>query len=154
MKFPRAAVSGVLLTLVSGVGALAATFGGGVTSQEVTKVSAVVDNPSRYAGKVVVVEGTVVDVCAARGCWLELAGDKPHQKLRVTVDDGVIVFPMESRGKKARVQGTVEEFKLSKEEALEQAKHHARETGRAFDPKTVTGPATLLQLRATGAVIP
>lgn len=154
MRPNRSVVASAVFTLFFGLTAAAATLGAGVTAKEVVKVSAILENPTPYVGKTVVVEGTIVDVCAARGCWIDLAGDKPHQKLRIKVDDGVIVFPMESRGKKARVQGKVEELKLTRDEALQQAKHHAEETGKPFDAKSAQGPLTQYRLRATGALLP
>lgn len=154
MRSMRSLGAAVVLTSLCLVGvAAAATFGGGVTSKDVVKVSAILENPARYVGKTVVVEGTIVDVCAARGCWMDLAGDKPHQRMKIKVDDGVIVFPLESRGKKAQVQGRVEELKLTQEEAVQQARHQAEEAGRPFDPKVVQGAGTQYRIRATGAVI-
>ena len=46
-----------------------------------------------------------MNVCEKRGCWIELAGDKENTKIRVKVEDGVIVFPMEAKGKTALVEG-------------------------------------------------
>jgi hypothetical protein len=41
------------------------------------------------------------------GCWLALGSDKESQVLRFKVEDGVIVFPMTAKGKKAKVEGIV-----------------------------------------------
>lgn len=133
--------------------ALAAVYGAGVGGGRVLSVSEVLDKPSEHVGKVVVVEGTIVDVCAARGCWLELAGDKPGQKLKIKVEDGVIVFPLEARGKKGKVQGKLQEMTLTKEQAVEAARHYAEETGKPYDPSRAQA-GTVYRVRATGAVIP
>lgn len=132
---------------------LAKDYGAGVGSGKPEKVSAILENPASYVGKRVLVEGVIVDVCKARGCWMELSGDKPGQKLKIKVEDGVIVFPLEARGKKAVVAGTLEELKLNKEEAERQARHYAEETGKPFDPSKVKA-GSLYQVRATGASIP
>lgn len=89
--------------------ALAAdTYGAGVSIDKATQVSTIFAAPADYIGKEVVIEGTVVEVCRKRGCWMELASDKEFQTMRVKVTDGVIVFPMSAKGKTARVQGVVE----------------------------------------------
>ncbi|PLX99082.1 MAG: hypothetical protein C0623_10300 [Desulfuromonas sp.] len=96
----------------------------------------------------------IVDVCASRGCWMYIAGDKPFQKLRFKVTDGDMVFPMTARGKMATVEGILQKFVLSKEDVIARKKHHAEETGEAFDPATVTSGETFYQLRGLGAEIP
>lgn len=133
--------------------ASARDYGTGVGPGTPEKVSTILDNPSNYVGKKIIVEGVIVDVCKARGCWMELSGDKPGQKLKIKVEDGVIVFPLEARGKKAVVAGKLEELKLSREDAERQARHYAEETGKPFDPSKVKA-GSFYQIRATGASIP
>lgn len=84
---------------------------------------------------------------------MKLAGDKEFQTIRVKVQDGVIVFPMTAKGKKAVAEGVFQKFELTKEQAIEQAKHEAEEAGRKFDPASITGPVTLYQIKSTGAVV-
>ncbi len=69
------------------------------------------------------------------------------------MDDGVIVFPMEAKGKKAVAEGTFTKIDLSKEQALEYQKHMAEEQKRPFDPKSVTGGMAVYQLKGQGATI-
>lgn len=131
----------------------ATEYGQPVTVEETTKVSEILDDPEKYVGKDVKVEGMIVEVCAARGCWMEIASDRQYEKIRIKVDDGVIVFPLSARGRGALVQGKVEAVSMGAEEAKKFYAHQAEEMGRAFDPSTVTGPVKLYQVRATGAVI-
>ncbi len=133
--------------------ASAATYGKGVGGSQPVKVSELVANPDKYVGKPVKVEGIVTDVCAKRGCWMTVAGDKEFQTIRFKVDDGVIVIPMDAKGKKAVAEGTFSKLELTKEQALEYQKHMAEEGKKPFDPKSVTGPMTVYQLKGTGAVI-
>jgi len=128
-------------------------YGKKVTLKEKTKISSILENPKAYVGKKVLVEGTVVGVCEKRGCWIELASDKQFQKIKVKVNDGEIVFPLEEKGKTALVEGEVYEIKMTKEQALERAKHEAEEHGKEFDPNSVTGPVTYYQIKGLGAVI-
>lgn len=124
-----------------------------VTLTEVTKVSEINKDPEQFVDKEVVIEGLIIDVCAKRGCWMDVASDVPFEKIQVKVVDGVIVFPMEAKGKTAKVQGVVEALRLSKQQAIELGEHKAEESGVAFDPSTVTGPVNIYRIRGLGAVI-
>ncbi|GJQ32365.1 MAG: hypothetical protein HBSAPP04_12040 [Ignavibacteriaceae bacterium] len=118
-----------------------------------TKVSAIFASPKKYVGKTVMIEGTVVDVCQKRGCWMEVAGDKKGQKIKIKVDDGVIVFPVAKKGHKAIVQGVVEELVYTKEELIEAEKHKAEEQKTKFDPSTIKSGKTVYRIKGTGARI-
>ena len=82
-------------------------FGKELTVTEKTDVSAIIEKPADFEGKTVLVEGTIVDVCEMRGCWIDIAAAEGYDKIRVKVEDGVIVFPMEAKGKKVTVEGEV-----------------------------------------------
>ena len=75
-------------------------YGKEITLTEKVKISQLLENPKNYEGKKVLIEGIVLNVCKKRGCWIELASDKEFESIRVKVQDGVIVFPMEVNGKK------------------------------------------------------
>ena len=92
---------------VAGIAAQEKKYGTALTLTEVTKISEIYANPEKFDGKRVQVEGPVVDVCADMGCWLALGSDKESQTLRFKVEDGVIVFPMSAKGKKAKVEGVL-----------------------------------------------
>jgi len=128
-------------------------LGKDITLKEKTKVSSILADPKKFVGKKVLIEGTILDVCSKRGCWMEIASDKQFQKIKVKVKDGEIVFPMEAKGKKALVEGEVYEINLTKEQALKQAEHEAEEHGTKFDPSSVKGPVTYYQIKGLGAEI-
>ncbi len=142
----------VLLVLPSG--AVAGTsYGAGVSLEQASPISDVIARPAVYSGKTVKVKGLVVGVCTARGCWLDLAGEKPYQKIRVKVEDGAIVFPASSRGREATVQGVVETMPMCPDEARRFREAEARAKVVPFDPASITGKESSLAIRATGAVI-
>ncbi len=128
-------------------------YGESVTLTETTQISEILDSPSDFLGERVLVKGTVVGVCEMKGCWMDIASDREFEKIRIKVDDGVIIFPLTARGHEARVEGIVEELKLTEEEALEQARHMAEERDEEFDPSTITGPQTIYRIRGIGAII-
>jgi hypothetical protein len=128
------------------------TFGTGVKLATSTPIDAILAEPTKFAGQNVRVEGMVTDVCEMRGCWFEMAGDKPGAKLRFKVTDGEMVFPMESKGKKAVAEGVVAVKELTLEQTKEYEAEQAREKSQPFDPSKVTEPMRIVRLDGTGAV--
>jgi hypothetical protein len=128
------------------------TFGAGVKLAASTPIDAILGEPTKFAGKSVRVEGMVTDVCEMRGCWFEMAGDKPGAKLRFKVTDGDMVFPMESKGKKAVAEGVVAVKELTLDQTKEYEEEQAREKNAPFDPAKVTEPMRIVRLDGTGAV--
>jgi hypothetical protein len=128
-------------------------FGKELTLNEKTKISDVIADPEKYNGKRIQIEGAVVGVCEKRGCWINVAGDKEGEKLRFKVEDGVIVFPMEIKGKTAAAEGVLNVITYSEEDQIAAGKKEAEEHGTTFDPSTVKGPKTVIQLNGEGAVV-
>ena len=129
------------------------TYGEALTLDKPTKISAIMAEPESFVDKDVLIEGEILDVCEMQGCWIEIASDTPGEKFKVKVDDGVIVFPTEAKGKKARAEGTVYRIEMNEKDALAYFKHIADEKGMPFDSTTVTGPMTIYQLKGASAVI-
>lgn len=127
-------------------------YGNGVTITNSTPVSAILDNPDSFIGKQVRVEGMIIEVCAKRGCWVYVAGDRQGEKIQVKVTDGEIVFPMSASGRMGVVEGIVEELKLSRDDMIKYLQHLAEEKGQPFDPATVKDER-LIRLRGLGAEI-
>lgn len=128
-------------------------FGKKITLKEKTKISDIIANPEKYHGKKVLVEGPITDVCKMRGCWIKLGSDKEFETMTFKVEDGVIVFPMDIKGKTAIAEGVVSVTTTSVEDQIEQGKKHAKETGEEFDPASVKGPKTVIRIDGTGAVV-
>ena len=128
-------------------------FGAGVKLGESTPIATILADPKTFAGKTVRAEGMIVDVCPKRGCWFEMAGAGPGEKLRFKVVDGEMVFPMDAKGKHAVAEGVVSVKEMSLEDSVAYAKYQAEEKGEAFDPATVTAPMTVVRIDGTGALI-
>jgi hypothetical protein len=128
-------------------------FGEELTLEESTKISTILAEPDAFVGKKVRVEGKVVDVCAKMGCWMDLVGEDPTHKIKAKVKDGVIVFPMEAKGKPAIVEGEIEKLDLDLEQTVAYLKHMAEEQGESFDASSVTEPQTIYRIKAYGAVV-
>ena len=136
--------------VIAAAGAAAAapeSFGTGVSLAETTPIDRVIARPAEFEGKTVRVEGTVSAVCTHMGCWMSLIPDaaKDGANLMIKVDDGVIVFPVSAKGKRAAAQGVVQRV-TSDAEGQSAAAEHAKAQGK--DAKPVAW-----QIKATGAVV-
>lgn len=137
-------------------------YGEDLTLTAKTNISEILSQPDQYVGKKVLVEGLIVNVCEKRGCWMEIASDKEFESIRIKVEDGVIVFPMEVKGETAVVEGEVYSFNVEEEAAA--CTDKAKEGCTDDKTKTETTDAksccskdkkvkTVYQIKATGAVI-
>jgi len=129
------------------------SYGKPLSGKDTIAISTLIAESDTYVGQTVRVEGLVTGVCEKRGCWMSLASDEEFQELRIKVDDGVIVFPIEAKGKRAVAEGVLAKIEMTMEQTLNYAKHHAEEHGEEFDPSSVTEPLTYYQIKATGAVV-
>ncbi len=131
------------------------SLGAGVTLGETTAVAAILAQPESYVGKELRIEGTVAEVCANAGCWMELRAAEGDQVLKVKVKDGEIVFPLAARGKPAAAQGSFERLEMSREKYVSYRKHLAEENHQPFDEATLPaeGPFRVYQLKGSGAEI-
>jgi hypothetical protein len=128
-------------------------YGKALTLKDTTKISDILAKPDAYNGKRVKVQGPIVAVCEMKGCWISLGSDKEFESIRFKVDDGVIVFPMDAKGMTATVEGTVTVAVLSEAQQIAQGEEMAKEMGKPFDPKTVKGPTTSIQIKGEAAEV-
>lgn len=133
-------------------------YGKDLSDSEIVPISKLMAAPDDFVGKSVKVEGRVVGVCAKRGCWMDLAGDEEFESLRIKVEDGVIVFPMEAKGKMAVAEGTLEKIELTKEQTHAMKQHECQkgegEKGEEHSADScVKEPGVYYQIRGEGAVV-
>jgi hypothetical protein len=126
-------------------------YGEGVADGEFLPLSDLLADPELYVDKEIQVEGVIVDVCSRMGCWIEIASKDREDSIRLKVEDGVIVFPVEVKGKWTQARGKLRRMELSEERAIARAEHFAEEQGKTFDPETIKGPQTIYQLDGVGA---
>jgi hypothetical protein len=143
----------IALLFVGVVSAGEVKLGKPLTLKETTPIAQVAAQPDQYAGKMVQVKGKVTEVCQMMGCWTNLVDESSGKSIRIKVNDGEIVFPKDSVGKTMLAEGELKKIELTKEQAIARAKHEAEEQKRKFDPKSVKGAVTIVQLQGTGAVL-
>lgn len=130
-------------------------YGEGVTLGASTPISEILDNVDAFAGETVRVEGLVTAVCEHRGCWIDLAGDREFETLRIKVEDGVIVFPMEARGKYAVAEGVVTKLEPGMPQGEGQHRGEGKDEHREGEGQGEHsyGEGMTVRIDATGAVI-
>lgn len=118
-----------------------------------TPIADLEKKPADYVGKTVQVRGKVAEVCEKMGCWMNLVDPAGNARVRIKVKDGEIVFPKDAIGRMAVAEGRFVKIELTREQAIERAKHEAEENQKPFDPSSITGPVTIYQIQGSGAVI-
>jgi hypothetical protein len=154
MKISAFSAAIVAVTVITLAGCGGGTqFGKELSIAEPTSIAAILKSPDQFNGKRVLVEGRITEVCEMMGCWIMIQEAEGTEALRFKVDDGVITFPMDIKGKIARAEGVVSVKELSEDEQIAEGEHHADETGTTFDASTVSGPKMRVQLNGEGALV-
>jgi hypothetical protein len=152
----------MVLTAITTMPALAGEvkkYGAGVTLNEGVSVAELLAAPEKFVGKKVRVDGVVTAVCAKRGCWMMITDPEREQGIRIKVEDGVIVFPMEAMGRKASAEGIFEVVNPAGEKH-DQAQHatqaggeHASGASCAEQEKAAKKASATYQIAGTGAIV-
>lgn len=148
----KIALTAIALLAATGLAWAAAEkkFGKEITLKETTKISAITAAPDDFSDKRVLVEGTIVDVCAKRGCGVKIASDKEHESLMFKVQDGVMVFPMETKGKQIRAEGVIAVKRVEKKAEGDAKK---AESGAHAGAECKGCCATVIMMKGEGAVV-
>ncbi len=143
--FAAAMAAVASLALSAQEAAKGTSFGEGVKLTTSVKVADLLSKPADYTGKTVRVDGTVRAVCQNMGCWIQIADDEKSDGIQFKVDDGVIVFPKDAKGKRASAEGTFERIAAGDAHEAEQATQAAAKDAPAKAPE--------YRIKATGAII-
>jgi hypothetical protein len=120
--------------------------GAALGNSEKVSLAKVLENPDKFAGKTVRVEGVIVRSCKMEGCWLELAPGKDAKSVRVTMKDHGFFVPLDSAGATAKAEGVFSVKTLSKEHV----DHLINEDGAKFDKRNADGSVTEISFEAAG----
>nr|MBP9113484.1 DUF4920 domain-containing protein [Polyangiaceae bacterium] len=88
-------------------------LGAPIASGSETQLAALAKAPATFKGKIVTTSGTIRKMCQHQGCWLELTDGTISATVRTHAHSFLI--PLNSAGRKARVQGNVMLTKDGKE---------------------------------------
>lgn len=128
-------------------------YGKPLALKEETKVSEILSQPDKFAGKTVKVKGLVTDVCEERGCWIKIGGDQKGQEIMFKVEDGVIAFPVAAKGSEVVAEGTVSKRVLTVEQQKAMCDKEAQALKVKPDYGKIAGPKTIVRLEGLGAEI-
>ena len=120
--------------------------GAAIGKSKKVSLAKIMNNPSKYADKMVRVEGVIVRSCKMEGCWMELAPSKDAKSVRVKMKDHAFFIPLDAAGATARAEGVFTVKTLTKE----QVKHMVDEDGAKFDRINPDGTVTEISFEATG----
>jgi hypothetical protein len=110
-------------------------------------LGSVLSAPSKYAGKMVRIEGVVVRSCTMEGCWAEIAASKDaKQSIRVTMKGHAFFIPLKSAGSSVRAEGVFMVKTLSPAEV----DHMIKDDGAKFDSRNADGSVTEVSFEASG----
>lgn len=128
------------------------SYGEEITDEGAVPAQAVVAEIDQYMGQSVKIEGTVSAVCQMRGCWLTFQ-TYDGNNIRISVprdEEGEYVFtvPTDISGRRAVVQGTLEEDTLSPE----MQQHLAEDAGEDVDEEELE-PKQELRMTAQGVLV-
>ena len=124
-----------------------AHFGSPFTLTEVVSADTLLDDPSAFADKEVLVEGRVADVCQKAGCWMVVEDE--GRTIRVLMKDHGFAVDKDGTDGTCRVQGTVVATELDPETVA----HFACETEKPEVMPESSGEKVQYQLQATGVAL-
>ena len=96
-------LTGLLLGLAAAAAGAAEQYGAPITMKDPQTLEAAVQGLGDRAAADVLVQSTVAEVCAQRGCWLGLKS--PSSELHVTFKDEAFFVPSSLVGKTVLVEG-------------------------------------------------
>lgn len=125
-------------------------YGAGVSLTTATPIADLATAPDKFLGTTVRVDGVVDAVCENMGCWMQLKDAASGRMVRIKVEDGVIVFPVSARGRRASAEGVFEKV----DTAAEAAHHEATEKGAQAAASKVEAPHDHAAMMAAAAAKP
>jgi hypothetical protein len=123
------------------------TFGAPISQIEPVAAACVIEDPDRFVGKSVVIEGAPEQVCKNKGCWALFTSGK--QQMRVKFKDYAFFIPTDSAGRTMRMEGILDIRVISEADA----RHFLEDAGDKEGAKRLNGDQRELTFVATGVRI-
>ena len=150
----RLVAVGVVLTAFSGSASTTTSYGKELSGVRVVRIAELVSSPEKYLGEKVRVEGLVEDICPMEGCWIDILESQSRETIRFKVADGVIVFPVEAKGREVVAEGVAAQARDVEEAGdIVAAPPGRREGGTLRCESSVTGPMVFYQIEGLGAEV-
>lgn len=128
-------------------------YGEPLSDAKPIRIAELTANPEAFVDKNVKVVGLAEDICPKKGCWVDIVEKESVEKIRLKVEDDVIVFPVEAKGSEIIAEGTLRRIDLSPKKAVEWRMHEAEERGEMYVVPENPKPLTIYQIEGRGAVV-
>ena len=126
-------------------------YGDDFNYDSIQSISSLINNANQFLDKQIITEGNIVDVCPMKGCWIEIKDSDSDQIIRVKVQDDIIIFPQDSKGKKVIVNGVFKKIEFTEKQAIKWKIHLAEEKGLKLEESDVTlDSSDLIEYRIKG----
>ena len=126
-------------------------YGDDFNYDSIQSLSSLINNANQFLDKQIITEGNIVDVCPMKGCWIEIKDSDSDQIIRVKVQDDIIIFPQDSKGKKVIVNGVFKKIEFTEEQAIKWKIHLAEEKGLKLEKSDLTlDSSDLIEYRIRG----
>ena len=126
-------------------------YGDDFNYDSIQSISSLINNANKFLDKQIITEGNIVDVCPMKGCWIEIKDSDSDQIIRVKVQDDIIIFPQDSKGKKVIVNGVFKKIEFTEKQAIKWKIHLAEEKGLKLEESDVTlDSSDLIEFRIKG----
>ena len=123
-------------------------FGSTVKATNAIKADALPDALAKDEKAPVQVEGKVVEVCKAEGCWLRMETAKGTMLIKMK--DHAYLVPLSLTGKTIVAEGTAS----VKTTSVEMLKHYAEDAGKSKEEiAAITEPKKEIVMQATGIIV-
>ena len=127
------------------------TFGAEFNASEAIEWNAFIEQLASHDSLETTVQATVVDVCQAKGCWMNLTGAEASEaSVFVKFKDYGFFVPKDIAGRSVVVNG-----KAFKEmTSVEELRHYAEDKGKSKEEiEAITEPAFEYKFMASGVVL-
>ena len=128
-------------------------YGEPLSDAKPIRIAELTANPEAFVDQDVKVVGLAEDICPKKGCWVDIVEKQSVEKIRLKVEDDVIVFPVEAKGSEIVAEGTLRRIDLTPKKAVEWRKHEAEERGETYTAPENPKPLTIYQIEGHGAVV-
>ena len=126
-------------------------YGDDFNYDSIQSISSLINNANQFLEKQIITEGKIVDVCPMKGCWIEIKDSDSNQIIRVKVQDDIIIFPQDSKGKKVIVNGVFKKIEFTEKQAIKWKIHLAEEKGLKLEKSDLTlDSSDLIEYRIRG----
>lgn len=88
-------------------------YGATFTESDAIKAKELLADPGAFADGTILIEGTIVDVCQAKGCWMVLSDGS--KQIRVVMKDHAFTVDKGATGAWAKAEGVLEAINLDPE---------------------------------------